>query len=292
MRSKSLPVIFLIGIGGMAAMAAVTKIAFDKNEGLRDISKFKIDFREAFAARGVDKVTFRQSPKIGGSELRVTLTSTEAVVASSDDAEIAQDEMADMVMKSFPRSRGNLKLELVRPAGFGCQGESVFLTREFSFSKLKARALDRKKKQEIHDALEKRIGPFEIEEITRVKKNVSAHLCLLESESRTPAASQDATPRASTSRRQWEGEKLEEVFDACAAAIHRHYPVPRRGKLELRLSSKRSGKRLELGRGEYDKRVQRVRLEIAPRPARPDAEDQPDESPVREAGGQSAKNRG
>jgi hypothetical protein len=236
MRSRSLLVIISIGIGGMAGMALIMKLAFDNDGQLREITKFKAHMLQVFAARGVQEVNYRNSPRLGGAVIEIVADSSRVNAAPT-----MHRDAAELVLKSFPKSRGTLKLEYFTDGSGGCDERRPFLEQEFGFSEVRFAMLERQRRRMVERKLREGHPEVVLVELSRKNKIVTVVV---------------QAPKG----KKHEGEEfLSAVAETIAAAVKRYYPVSRKGHLDFRILS---AAKKTLVEGEYDSRGKRRRFEV------------------------------
>ncbi len=236
MRSRSLLVIVFIGIGGMAGMTLITKLAFDNNGQLRETAKFKAHMLQVFAARGVREVSYRSSPRLGGAVIEMVADSSGVNAAPT-----MHRDAAELVLESFPKSRGTLKIEYFTDRSGGCDEKTPFLERELGFSEVRFAMLERRRCRLVETTLREGHPDVVLVELGRKKKIVTVVVQV-----------QKGTKHESA-------EFLSALAESIAATVKRFYPVSRKGQLDLRILSPA---KKTLAEGEYDSKGKRRRLEL------------------------------
>jgi len=243
MRSRSVLAIVFIGIGGLAAMAAVTKLAFDNDEGLRDVVKFKRSVVEVFGPRGIEEVVYRPPGRRGAALLRIV-----ADPARIDEASPTIYELADFVVESFPRHRGTLDLELLAQKSGGCQEVEPFLEKQFVVSKLKSARAARDCERKVLDAVQGSFPAARLKSLVRVKSTIELDFEVPDDEKHRSA------------------EALGSIAGLVQGAAKRNFGIPRKGRLRLRVLA--AGEHVCLD-AEYDDKGRQLRLDIVKPPPRP-----------------------
>jgi hypothetical protein len=209
MRSRFLVVVILIGVGAMAALGMVTKLALDSNKDLQGVTKFKAMFLEAFAAEGIEEISYRRLQGNGGVVLQ--LVARPERLSSADDI---HRRIAEYFVKEFSRQPGTLKLSYQTPSSFGCGGAETFLDREFRVREVQAQAEERQRRSELEKKVASRPG-FQLVAIDKDGERLRVDV-------ECPACSKDSAG-------------LEDQLAGLAKDIAAHYRLPARSRLEVRL---------------------------------------------------------
>jgi len=131
---QSLLFILSIGIGGLFAFGLITKFALDSNPSLMKIGKLKKAIAQDFSSQGLEEVSVRRRPGGSGFDLRI-----ECARANHSDPAAFAKKIAQSFLKNYSGPAPiTLKLALVEPVGFGCQGSDVYFEKEFNVATLRA----------------------------------------------------------------------------------------------------------------------------------------------------------
>jgi len=241
MRSRSVIVIGLIGLGGMAAMAAVTKLAFDSDENLRDVARFKSRLLSVFAARGIEDAALRVTARTGENLLQLVAAASTSLAAD----ERLHREIAELLVASFPKARGTLRLEYRSPARFGCRERDLRFETEFSIAELRALELERERREALTARLAVDLPHVEIGRVETRGRDVAVSV-------RLPAAMAASTPAVALA-----APDLEALAERVASAARTAFALSMRARIEVTIERAAE----VLAEAEYDGSGRRFRFD-------------------------------
>ncbi len=127
MRSRSWLFILVIGIGGMALMGLMTKMALESSPELLRIVKIKEALAEDLGPRGAREISMRSMPE--GRGIAIRIEAPRAGVTPPEDFARSAAEL--FVRKYGGPAPALLKLSLVESGRFSCGGPATYYEKEY-----------------------------------------------------------------------------------------------------------------------------------------------------------------